>query len=382
MSMKFKKNSSRIKAALVMFPLLVPAYVHAVSFDVDGTRVSVGGYAKLDVIYDFDSDLGPSVQFAKIALDGDKGPEGYSDLHAFESRLNVGTVTKTDLGEVRTFVEGDFYGGGGGQLRLRHAYGEWNGILAGQTWTNFGGFIGLTPTIDFTTPTGNALGLRQAQIRYTTGGLSLSLEDPGNLGGNVTTSNQGQAKSSLPDFTARYETSFDKLRVGTSVVLRELEYYNDSTGNEESAFGWGMHLEGAYDLTGALTVRASVVHGDGIGGYINVAPNAPAYVDENTQDVDTIKSTGIMLGASYKVGPGAVNLVASGVEADLDDAVQANSSFTDVSNKEYRSYYVNYIWSAAPSVQYGVELGRHSREVFDGRDGSATRLQLMAKYSF
>src|SRR5690554_3253390 len=312
MSKKFKNNSNCIKAALVMVPLLVPAYAQAVSFDVDGTRVSVGGFAKLDAIYDFDSDLGSSIQFPNIALDGERAPEGHTNLHAFESRLNVGTVTQTEVGEIRTFVEGDFYGAGGGQLRLRHAYGEWNGILAGQTWTNFGGFIGLTPTIDFTTPTGNALGLRQAQIRYTTGGLSLSLEDPGNLGGDVNTSGQGQAKSSLPDFTARYETGFDKLRVGTSVVLRQLEYYNDATDNEESAFGWGVHLEGAYDLTDVLTVRASVVHGDGIGGYINVAPNVPAYVDQSTGDVETIKSTGIMLGASYRIGAGAINLVASG----------------------------------------------------------------------
>src|SRR5690554_115915 len=381
MSKKFKNNSNCIKAALVMVPLLVPAYAQAVSFDVDGTRVSVGGFAKLDAVYDFDSDLGSSIQFPNIALDGELAPEGHTNLHAFESRLNVGTVTQTEVGEIRTFVEGDFYGAGGGQLRLRHAYGEWNGILAGQTWTNFGGFIGLTPTIDFTTPTGNALGLRQAQIRYTTGGLSLSLEDPGNLGGNVV-STQGDAKSSLPDFTARYETAYNKLRVGTSVVLRQLEYYNDATDSEETAFGWGVHLESAYDLSDALTVRASIVHGDGIGGYINVAPNAPAYVDENTLDVETIKSTGVMLGASYKVGPGAVNLVASGVEADLDDAVQASSGFTNDSNKEYRSYYINYIWNLAPGVQYGVELGRHSREVFDGRDGAATRLQAMAKYSF
>ena len=382
MSKKRSNNSSYVKAALMLAPLLAPAYAQAVSFDVDGTKVSVGGYAKLDAIYDFDSDLGPSIQFPRIALDGESGPEGFSNLHAFESRLNVGTATMTDYGEVRTFVEGDFYGGGGGELRLRHAYGEWNGILAGQTWTNFGGFIGLTPTIDFTTPTGNALGLRQAQIRYTTGGLSVSLEDPGNLGGNVSTGSQGEAKSSLPDFTARYETSFNKLRVGTSVVLRQLEYFNATTTDEESAFGWGVHLESAYDLSDTVTVRASLVHGDGIGGYINVGPNAPAYVDESTLDVETIKSTGVMLGATYKVGPGAINVVASGAEADLDDAVLTSSSFTADSNKEYRSYYVNYIWNAAPGVQYGVELGRHSREVFDGRDGAATRLQAMAKYSF
>ncbi len=382
--MRMKKNITmrKIRVSAILSSLIIPLQAHSVSFDVEGTAVSVGGYAKLDAIYDFDSDLGFSVQFPRIALDEDNGPESFSNLHAFESRLNVGTSTNTDFGTVRTFVEGDFYGGGGGTLRLRHAYGEWNGILAGQTWTNFGGFIGLTPTIDFTTPTGNALGLRQAQIRYTTGQFSVSLEDPGNLGGNVVTSGLGPAKSTFPDLTARYETGFGALRVGTSTVLRQLEYYNSASDDEQTKFGWGVHLEGAYDISDALTVRASFVHGDGIGGYINVGPNPPAYVDETNNEVETITSTGVMIGATYKVGPGAVNIVASGVKADIDDAVQNSSSFDGSSNEQYRSYYANYIWTAAPKVTFGVELGHHSREVYDGRDGAAMRVQAMAKYSF
>lgn len=36
-----------------------------------------------------------------------------------------------DGSELKTVIEGDFFGTG--NLRLRHAYGEWKGILAGQT---------------------------------------------------------------------------------------------------------------------------------------------------------------------------------------------------------------------------------------------------------
>ena len=58
---------------------------------------------------------------------------------------------------LKTNVEGEFYGDGGfsdggGGFRLRHAYGVWKGVLAGQAWSNFGNTISLFPTVDFNGP--------------------------------------------------------------------------------------------------------------------------------------------------------------------------------------------------------------------------------------
>ncbi len=59
----------------------------------------------------------------------------YTDLFtgsadAFQSRIGLTTMTPQG---VKINLEGDFRGSGGGSLRLRHAYGEYNGILMGQT---------------------------------------------------------------------------------------------------------------------------------------------------------------------------------------------------------------------------------------------------------
>ena len=63
------------------------------------------------------------------------------------------------------YVEGDFYGSGNA-FRLRHAYGSYGGLLAGQTWTNFLDPDNFPNTIDFESPMAFP-SFRQAQVRYT-----------------------------------------------------------------------------------------------------------------------------------------------------------------------------------------------------------------------
>ena len=63
------------------------------------------------------------------------------------------------------YVESDFYGSGS-VFRLRHAYGSYGGLLAGQTWTNFLDPDNFPNTIDFESPMAFP-SFRQAQVRYT-----------------------------------------------------------------------------------------------------------------------------------------------------------------------------------------------------------------------
>ena len=147
---------SRHRSSLILGALMLSSSVPAlaIDFDVRGTNVSVYGYAKLDIMYDTgdvksgNSDgLGDSVNFGKIAVDGQSSTDGHSNLSAGESRIGVRTTTATEKGDLVTNIEGDFFFG---DFRLRQAYGAWNGILAGQTWSNFHTFISTTPTLDFT----------------------------------------------------------------------------------------------------------------------------------------------------------------------------------------------------------------------------------------
>ncbi|WP_417522086.1 DcaP family trimeric outer membrane transporter [Marinobacter sp.] len=356
----------------------------ALDLNVNGTNARLYGYAELNMIYDVHADLGPLLVPQRVALDQDNVAEGQFQADANESRIGLATSTPMmHGGDLKIVVEGDFYNGG--NMRLRQAYGEWNGLLVGQTFTNFPGFTGIYPTVDFRVPIASSTA-RQAQVRYTTGKLSVALEDPGNLGdsvaGSVNVANgafvkANNAKDSLPDITIRYSTK-GAISYHASAVLRELAA--DDGIEDDSAFGWGVSLGIANRVTDALTLRANVVYGDGIGGYINRNPGAPAYAANGK--VETIVASGGTLGASLEVGPGEITLGTAIARADWDDAVKDGLAGATEANEEYRSTHLNYIWSPVKAVTLGVEAAYHEREIWSGASGDAVRLQAMARFSF
>ncbi|SFM71694.1 DcaP family trimeric outer membrane transporter [Marinobacter zhejiangensis] len=354
----------------------------AIGFEAGDTQVTIKGYGKLDLIYDLDAKLGNAASNSAVRLDGETGADGHFDAHAFQTRIGLQTDTPTEAGNLKTYIEGDFWGNGGGTLRLRHAYGEWNGVLAGQTTTNFTSFLGFTPTVDFTGQVGQPNISRHAQLRYTYQGLSVAIEDPSGLGG-VTYSGVAdvEAKSSLPDLTLRYERAGERFSYATSVLVRQLEAYNAVSDDEDSELGYGASLAAKLRLTPTISVQGSVVYGEGVGGYLYLGPAAPAYVDPRTGQVDAITAVGGTLGMTVNAGQGSYNLAYGLGQADWDDAYDAGAVGADRDDK-YQSFYLNYIWSPVKNVDYGVEVSHHTREVVDGRDGAATRLQMMAKYSF
>ena len=164
------------------------------SWKLPGTNTSmrIGGYAKLDLIYDINANKGDSLGLIQVtAPEGSAAAnrQGNFRLHARQSRFFIRTWTPTDWGELATHIEGDFEGTGGNQMisnsnsfRLRHAYGRLGPVLAGQTWTTFMALHALPETLDFAGPAGQIF-VRQGQIRYTHsfgGGtlLMLSVENP------------------------------------------------------------------------------------------------------------------------------------------------------------------------------------------------------------
>ena len=289
--------------------LAVSGASQAYTLEVGETTANIYGYAKLDLIYDVDDKLGNAVDRTAIRLDGEPGPDGHTDLHAYQSRIGFSTATPAGGSELKTTIEGDFYGSGGGEFRLRHAFGEWNGILAGQTWTNFGGFLGMTPTVDFNGQPGLANVARQAQLRYTTGGFSVALEDPGTLGGTVSNANfpnpDDELKTSIPDLTLRYQNGVGDFDYAASAVLRRIEYYNAADDSDKGTTGWGLSLEASAQVAPSVTLRGSVTHGDGIGGYLYLTPGTSGFVDANGS-VESVKGTGGTAGISVAAGPAAV----------------------------------------------------------------------------
>lgn len=371
----------------------------AVDFEVGSSTVSLYGYAKLDVLYDVGdvragtNGLGEFVKFNNIALDGPTS-SGHTDMHANESRLGVRTRTPTDQGDLVINIEGDFFFGG---FRMRQAYGSWNAVTAGQTWTNFHTFAGTTPTLDFTGPIGRDATLRQAQLRYSWKNFHVALEDPsGAVSGNsfdggYSATVEGHSiagsdvdrKDSLPDLTLRYESRFDTVKYSAAAVVREVAL--DDGSADDSVIGWGVFVAGSVNVTPSTTLRGQITGGDGIGAYMKMNPAPAAYRAGN--NLETVSSWGGTLGISQVVGPGKINLAYSYVEADWDAALEdgvvlSNGVGGTAYDDERTLVHLNYMWQPTPKLTYGIEVSRASRSAIDNREGDVTRIQGSAIYKF
>ena len=139
-----------------------------------GRNFEIYGFAQADFIQDFDGRLDPDWDDAfrpsKIGLDEQFGSDGQSSISVKQSRFGVkGRMPTGEGGTPLSFkFEFDLFGTGAdaGQttFRLRHAYGEWGPLLAGQTNTLFMDGDVFPNTIDYWGPAGMVF-YRNVQIR-------------------------------------------------------------------------------------------------------------------------------------------------------------------------------------------------------------------------
>jgi hypothetical protein len=239
---------------------------------VDGFRMGSfvfkpSGRVKLDVIRDF-KPIGSEDSFdpRTIPVDGSEGTN--SNVHAKETRLNIDVRGIVDSREVRMFVETDFYGDSS-VLRLRHAYGSYGGLLAGQTWTTFMDDDNLPRTIDFEAPMAFAQ-IRQAQARWTQklGSAvtwSSSVED-NKSAIVIPTDVPGKAEYPMPDLVTRFRFDVPRGHVTTSAFLGQAKFRPDE-GDSDTVTLWGTMASVKFDTFGQDYIYGVVTVGDGIGRY-------------------------------------------------------------------------------------------------------------------
>lgn len=173
-------------------------------------------------------------------------PNYYNGLD--QSRLGFEVTRKTNNGNVFIRLETDFAGIGG--YRIRHAYGQYNKYLVGQTWSLFSQITSLPATVGFGGPTG-AISVRTPQIRYTmknilpASTLSLGLEyfKPDFF---IPDSVAVKTFQVIPDITARIEKPVNWGYLQLSAIMPML-----SGRTEEGKFvlrpGWGVSFSAVID---------------------------------------------------------------------------------------------------------------------------------------
>lgn len=363
------RTAIRATAALTAFGLAAQA--QAVEISAGDVNAEIYGYARLNATYDINENIaGPALEGTFTSVSGSEN-EGHFAMNANQSRLGVNIGLPKD---VNVKVEGDFYYG---DFRLRHAYGEYNGLLAGQTWSNYNSFTGNTPTLDFNGSAGWAgYQLRTSQVRYTTGGLSVSAEQPvgwgDSTGGAIEGATDADEKDGMPALTARYEGSADALSFSAAGLVKQVAY--DDGTNDDSAIGYGVFGAAKFAVSDTVSIQGSVNYTDGANSYLYLSYGADAYLDGN--DVETISGMAGSIGTSVSLGGGrSVNVMYGMTKLDLDDAPNGD-------NETNQNVIVNYMWTPVQNVMMGVELSHWATEANSGDSEEANRIMYSAQYNF
>ncbi|AKO53693.1 hypothetical protein ABA45_15700 [Marinobacter psychrophilus] len=378
----------RATAAVAVLSMAGPA--SAVDFTAGDYEMSVYGYARLNATYDIDEDIAGrgtrSGDFSKINVGADEDDEvgGNFGADALQSRLGFKVMTPEG---VKIVVEGDFRGTRGdstGDFRLRHAFGEYNGVLIGRYWSNYSSFVGNTSQLEFDGVPGNAgYQFRASQVRYTTGSLSVSLEEPST---RIASAGSQSVKTEMPAITARFESSMDSLSYSAAAIVRQVGY--DTGTEDDSAIGVGAFVAAKLALNDTFSIQGQVNVSEGANGYLWRSGSnyygQDAYIDSNG-DLETISGYGANLGVSMKTGDGSsVNVVYGVTELDLDDAVAdtLTSGITSTASESNSTAAINYQWSPVKNVNMGVQYAFHMVDKVNGDSGDASRIHFAAQYNF
>jgi hypothetical protein len=352
------------------------------------TAIKLGGYAQLDGALDLKGDQGRAVSLSDAPLNGSAAAQRHNTgtLSARTSRVNFETLTDTGAGPLKTRIEFDFFTTEGSETytnsarpRLRHAYGQYGGWLAGQTWSTFMDPDSVADTLEFNGPSGQVF-IRQAQLRYSMpaggGQLDLALENPQtdarDAAGSVT------AQDRLPDMVARWTLADRWGHLTLRGLLRDLRAENGAGGGQATTVGYGLGVSGSFKLGAADTALYQLNVGKGIGRYIQDV-NAGAAYDPATTQLHAERAASAVLGWQHQwTETVRSNLLASFTRS------RNSLGYGDVAglNRRTAQAYANVIWRATKNLDVGLEYGWGERRTEAGDKGEVSRLQSSVKYMF
>jgi hypothetical protein len=354
---------------------------------------SIGGYIRTaivlneDVLEIPDRFIVGSIPVDQLA-DGDNAAQ--SSITANQSRLSFDMRDTTSAGILRAFIEGDFTGNGN-TFRLRHAFGQWDRVLAGQTWSAFVDTQASPEEVDFEGLNGR-INVRQSQVRWSPPigdniQLQLSLEDP-----NPQIQN-GNGVTRVPDvvLAGRFQPH-ERLHMKAALLGRQIRGQQavptgtpgePGAGGVDKSYAWGLSLSGSFS-TPMFDSRDKFLfqlnHGNGIGRYVNDLSSTGNY------DGIFNPNTGELQLFNVSAGYGSL-------QHWWGDTMRSNFTlgYVDINNpgfiddEAYKSTIrasANLLWNPTERVDTGVEYLWGRRENKSGDQGDAQQIQMMLRYSF
>jgi hypothetical protein len=375
-----------------------------------GRNFDIYGFAQLDYIQDFkrvDQDWDATLRPSRIpTTKGASGSDGQSIISVRQSRFGVQASQEIAGEPLKLKFEFDLFGTGAdaGQttFRLRHAFGSWGPLLAGQTNTNWMDIDTFPNVFDYWGPNGMVF-LRTPQIRYTYKSgpheFAAAIEhatndiDPGNirrfdpeLGASI------RNDEKIPDLTAhyRYDGGWGHVQLGG--ILRRVGF--DTPGAPDNQpkghkTGWGVNLSSNIKTWGKDVLHLSAVYGEGIATYMNdggtdlgpkarlvaMTPGSPT--PRIVLSPDVLPLFGLMVYYDHNWSDHWTSSIGYSQTRVDNLNFQAPDAFR---LGQYAS--ANLFYTPDPHLFMGGEFLWGERKDKDGSIGNDTRLQLSVKYTF
>lgn len=384
------------------------------SFRLPGSETSlrIYGFAEVNAVKEFKgdnsgNDYSTAAQYAPI--NGSTSRTGVGYLTARTSRFGLEASTPTAYGPLGIKLEGDFnneprtgnsaVSGSAGNIytqawtnsygfRARQAYGQFGGLLVGQTWSTFMDLDNSPETVDFNGPPGST-SIRQPQVRYAygtkdMGTFTVALENSVSYLLDSTGSAVTQGFSKAPDLIGRWDKSFGWGAMSVRGVSHELRV-NDGAGLAVSKRGYGLASTAFVKMRDAKDFASfAVTYGKGIGRYFNGIEGAAF----DGTDILLEKALGIVVGYQYKASDVLRANFVLGWQRNSDNAYTefARTNGLDVGqygiNRRIYQGHVGFIYNPIKNVDFGAEYIFGQRETLAGEKGDLSRVNLSAKYYF
>ncbi len=371
----------------------------------DKGSLEIYGFGQADAIADFKQnnpdwyDVNRPSRLPNVA--NQFGEDGHFYLSARQSRLGVKGEIPTANGPVKGQFEFDMFGVGGDAgkttIRLRHAWGQWKQVGAGQTNSQFMDVDVFPNVLDYWGPNG-MLFLRNVQVfwepyRDGDSNARIAIEAPGASGDAGVLADRVELQNvkgrfPSPDFTGHYRWGGQKwgyVQVGGA--LRYIGYDdtlpNDAFNLSGHVWGWGVSLSSNVKVGSNDVLRVQLIEGAGVENYFNDAPVDVA-VKRNPGNAVTpvvgeaLKDFGLVLYLDHTWNEKYSSAVGySRVDITNSDGQAANA----YKNGQYMSG--NLLVTPAKNVMMGGEFQwAHRENNADGFSVNDYRLQFSFKYSF
>lgn len=390
LNMALEERLARLETSVDDLPELPSEVVGAGefpgSFQIPGTdaQLKIGGRVKTALVYNLTA-LAVDDRFltAAIPIKGtsEAGKGSRLTMSARSSRFNLDLRTPTGVGHVRAFIEGDF-AGEGNSLRMRHAYGQYNHYLFGQTWSALADLEAMPEELDFE-GLNAIIRPRKTQIRgnFPLGDkhITVSIEDPSPA---VT---DAVGISLIPDIVAATGWEFGLGHVSAGAIFRQIKAEPlEEINSTYTRAGWGLSITGKIKVGGEENrddVRFQFALGQGLGSYIadlRAEGGQDAIFDTETNVLHTLPVLATYV--SYSHWWKETNFRSTACFGFVNVS-NHNIQASDAYRRTYRLS-VNLIYTPAPRMDVGIELLGGRRENKDLQHGTARQIQLAGIFRF